>query len=503
MARPRQAQSTRRRPAAGKKKAAAASSVAPRAPSILAWEDDPGKPTAARRPISRPVPKLGSAPLPIRIVGTAPARRQFEVGSPEFRYWATAEALRRAADFWAAVLPKGTKWQPSNGARLPVRLDDGLDFNAFYDRDGLHFFHGRAKGITFYSGESPDVVCHELGHAILDALQPQLWDVLAGEAAAFHESFGDMSAILTALQLRSLREEVLTETGSRIDRSSRLSRLAEQLGWAIRQGHPDAVDADCLRNASNSWFYSDPNFLPPVAPATMLSSEPHSFSRIFTGAFLEILAGMFLAQPKHDQASLLATTRDAAAILIGGIKTSPIVPTYYSQVAAHMLDVDLTQHGGRYRDALKSAFVRHGVLSIQAATSPPPPKSPAAARRALATLAPGAQEAPLARIALSAAYLGLPQELLVSAASHPKRFAVAGAAPEGGATDSRSHDVDAASFLEDLVRRGRVDYGDHAVPGAAVLAPRARKTHAVVRDAGQLVLVRRYFDCGFDCGSGH
>jgi hypothetical protein len=34
---------------------------------------------------------------------------------------------------------------------------------------------------------------------------------------------------------------------------------------------------------------------------------------------------------------------------------------------------------------------------------------------------------------------------------------------------------------------------------AAVLVPGARKTHEIVREDRQLVLTRRYFDCGFDC----
>jgi hypothetical protein len=380
-----------------------------------------------------------------------------------------------------------------------VHLDEDVDLNAFYDRNGLHFFHGIANGTTVYSAESPDIACHELGHAVLDALKPQLWDAMSAEVAAFHESFGDMSAILAALQLKSVREEVLSETAGKLDRSSRLSRLAEQLGWAIRQAHPDAVDRDCLRNASNSFFYSDPMMLPPSAPATQLSSEPHSFSRVFTAAFLETLTGMFLSHAKRDEAALLATAMDAGKILVNGIKASPVVPSYYSQVAAHMLDVELAQFGGRYRNALKSGFVRHGVLSLQAATSPPPPQAPRAARRAFAEIAPGVEDTPLTRIALPAADAGLSQDLLVSAASQPKRFAVAGAAPDLGGAESPGHDKAAASFLEDLVRRGRIDFSDHADAEAAVLVPGARKTHEVDREEGQLVLNRRYFDCGFAC----
>jgi hypothetical protein len=86
------------------------------------------------------------------------------------------------------------------------------------------------------------------------------------EVAAFHESFGDMSALLSALQLPSLREGVLAETGGVLHRASRLSRLAEQLGWAIRQSVPSAVEPDCLRNAVNTFFYRDPDTLPTMAP---------------------------------------------------------------------------------------------------------------------------------------------------------------------------------------------------------------------------------------------
>ena len=460
---------------------------APKA-SILGWEDDPGEPGTARHPSARPRPALSSAPLPVSIAGKAPPAREFKIGSAEFRYWAAADALGRAAQFWGTIVPKGTRWHSTNGTRMPVQLDEDVDLNAYYDRHGLHFFHDTVRGLTVYSGESPDVLCHELGHAVLDGLRPQLWDAMSGEIAAFHESFGDMSAMLSALQLRSLREEVLAETASRPERSSRLSRLAEQLGWAVRQGHPDAVDRDCLRNASNSFFYTDPIKLPPTAPATMLSSEPHSFSRVFTGAFLDLLAGMFRLQKKRDQTGLLDAARDAATILVTATKASPVVPAYFSQIAAHMIAIDASDFGGRYRDALKSGFVRHGVLSLQAATSPP-------------QLARDVEDGPLARIALPAAHLGLPQELVVTTASHPKRFAVTGSDADVGVTESPGHDDAAASFLEDLVRRGEVDFNDHAVADAAVLAPRRRKTHEVVRERELLVLVRRCIDCVL-CGGG-
>src|SRR5262249_49286990 len=136
-----------------------------------------------------------------------------------------------------------------------------------------------------------------------------------------------------------LREGVLAETGGVLHRASRLSRLAEQLGWAIRQSVPSAVEAGCLRNAGNIFFYRDPETLPTTAPATSLSSEPHSFSRVFTGAFFEGLAGMLVMKDTRNEAALLEVSQDIGAILVEGIRAASVVPTFFSQVAATMLGV--------------------------------------------------------------------------------------------------------------------------------------------------------------------
>ncbi len=246
-------------------------------PGIAAWEDDPHSSSAAE-PVGRPVPSLDHAGLSLVIVGRQPDARLYPPGTHGFRYWTAADSLARSVRYWGRGVPAGTRWH--NRRALSVDLDAGDDLNAYYDRQELCFFHARVAGTTVYSGESPDVVCHELGHALLDAVRPQLWNAASIEVASFHESFGDISAILSALDLPSVREDVLRSTGGRVSRASRVSRLAEQLGWAIRQSHPDAVDPDCLRNAANSFFYRQPEGLPPMAPASALSSEPHSFSRV-------------------------------------------------------------------------------------------------------------------------------------------------------------------------------------------------------------------------------
>jgi hypothetical protein len=134
--------------------------------TISAWQDDPASGLGV---ISRPVPDLSKAPLKYQIKGAAVAPAMYAQGTPQFRYWTAAEALRRGGDFWAPLLGV-TKWEP--GPVLGVSLDKGVDLNAYYDRTELAFFHQKLGKVTYYSGESPDVVCHEMGHACLDAHHP-------------------------------------------------------------------------------------------------------------------------------------------------------------------------------------------------------------------------------------------------------------------------------------------------------------------------------------------
>jgi hypothetical protein len=448
---------------------------------ISVWIDDPG---SGQAPIRVAAPVLrGQSVLPLAF-GKAPA--DGPRGSAGFRFWTAAEALRRGAALWASVLPKGTRWWLKKA--LPVKLDAGDDLNAYYDRSSLSFFHSEVDGRVLYSGESPDVVCHELGHAVLDAVRPELWDAMSDEVAAFHEAFGDVSAVLSALQLEAVRKALLAAS-PRLYRASFVSRLAEELGWGIRQSHPDAVDADCLRSAVNSFAYRSPETLPASGPASLLSSEPHSLSRVFTAEFFEAVSNMLASRgAKPSEPDLAQCSRDAAALIAAAAAAAPIVPEYFSQVAAHAIEADARLFKGRYRDALQSAFVRRGILSVRGAVASASgrrtPRTARAKRRLTPVVVPelGLGETPV--------LLQLPDE--------GKRFAVRGAAPSFGEAPGRSSDDAARQFLTALFRRGRVALADdraRALP--AVRHAFARKTHEI-RGAtgGNLVLSRRCFDCG-------
>lgn len=455
---------------------------------VAGWEDDP----ASGVPTLRPVPDLSKTPLAFSFPKPAPTPEQYQPGTSQFRYWAAAEALRRGADFWAKLIPL-SDWEV--GPALRVILDEGDDLNAYYDRKALNFFHGPSPSGTVYSGESPDIVCHEMGHAILDSFKPQLWGAASDETAAFHEAFADISAILSALQLQSLRIAILNDTGGHLYRTSRLSRLAEQLGAAIRAQQPDAVDPDCLRNAVNSFVYQDPNNLPQSAPASQLSSEAHSFSRVFTGAFYEALGGLLAiaaSDPAHpNEQELLAVAGELAGILVTAIKAAPVVANWYAQVAGGMVQASAAVNKA-YPAVLKGVFVRRSILSLQSATSVE------SLQKAMAGLAPVEELAAesLVRVAMPASHYGLDQPLVVETASNARSFLATSAALDASQIQPANAVSAAQAFVDDLFNRGRVDYAGVGRPEARIEHGRRLRSHRLVKRGNVVHLERVLFDCG-------
>lgn len=502
--------------------------VAPPPAMISTWEDDPfseATPTADP-PVSALVDQAVTAPAPNaalswQITGAAPAAGQHQPGTPEFRYWNVQESLAGCIGHFVPLMPQGTRWS-SVSTPLPVNLVAGNNLNARYTRFfGLQFYRSDVRNTPIFSGESPDIVRHELGHALLDALRPELFEATSAEVDGFHEAWGDMTAMLAALARPSYRDRVLAETNGRLRTNSRLSRLAEQLGWAIRQGSPDSVDSDSLRNAANRFSYVPPGSLPSRAPMTVLASEPHSFARIFTGAFLDALAAMAGVAGQPDAATLATVSQDMAQLLVDAVLTAPVTPTYYSQVAAAMVQAAAARKAGLYQSALRGAFVGRGILDLVAArnleAAAVPSLQPVQPVAAGAAPSPGDRGASLVLDyggtvsggfrADAASAPALPQETVHAefldrpiscyVAAEPARFHVAPITV--GSADPTTDAVESArQYIASLIQLGRIDPGPAAsmVRGPVVQDGRERHTHRLEEEAdGGLVLRRIGFQC--------
>lgn len=308
--------------------------------------------------------ELGDPPYVIEGRRYAPA--PYAPGTLEFQYWQGEVALSRTIRVWEDLFDRDfAAWQ--GGRPLRVMLRAGKDLNAFYDRKSLQFFYDVDKetGRTVYAAESLDIVAHEVGHAILDVYQPGYWSSIDLETASFHEAFADCSALLTTLTDAAVRRAFLEETRDSLRRSNLVSRLAEALGRAIynNYGPGSLSDPTRLRDANNSLRYAPPEELPSGVPDDELSGEPHSFSRVFTGAFYDVLAWLLAREMKKDptETGLERARRRAGRLLGRAVETLPPGDARYHTIALRMREIDQTEEGGVASIGIEEGFARHGI----------------------------------------------------------------------------------------------------------------------------------------------
>jgi hypothetical protein len=463
--------------------------------SVLTWADDPA---SGFPPLVVGAPNLAGGRLPIRILDPAPPPREYLTGTAEFRYWAAGAALSRGVDFWAGVLPPGASWR--TGPTLPVRLDRTQFIGGRYLRQGgLEFYHETAAGRTVFGCESPDLVCHELGHAVLDSIRPEIYHVPAFEQAAFHEAFGDISALLCSLQVPQVRAAVLAETDGRLRRDSRVSRFAESIGWVQHQKNPSLSSDRYLRNAANEFTYQPPTSRPTGGPHTDLTSQPHNFCRVFTGAFLDMLDGLLHVVSQQPQERDLAEASELSArILVLAVISAPITSAYFAQVAGHMVG-----HAGRVsaspplRDqlvaAVSSAYVRRGILSNQSAFG----------AGALSSMLDGhaaADDGELPTISVQGGLFGLAERGLRVRApvQGDGRIDVRATGVNAEESPAVSGEETVHRFLEFLLSRGQLDLGEFGGGTVGLTHPQIYKTHTVIAGKEGVYLKRLGFGCGFD-----
>ena len=154
--------------------------------------------------------------------------------------------------------------------------------NAYYERDShsLQFFSFEVDGKTIHTSLSRDIVAHETTHAIIDGIDPDLYDALDPQSLALHEGIADLVAVLLAFESSRLRLAVLNRTHGRIDESNAFSSIGEQFGDAIAHGPKPGY----LRNLCNDVKL-------PVDPDRE-DPEPHALSQVISGVLYELLIEM-------------------------------------------------------------------------------------------------------------------------------------------------------------------------------------------------------------------
>jgi len=258
------------------------------------------------------------------------------------------------------------KWAMVNNLIVIPRA--GNDLNAFYDRGGLKFFffqNPETKKVL-YTCESADIVAHEFGHAFLDILRPDLFSIQSYEAWAYHEAFGDVTAILSIMQWDQVLDRAIAETKGDLMKSNIVSRLAEEMGQIIYQltGGKQGHMAFALRDASNNFKYVEPEKLKDDTKDDVLSRECHNFSRVWTGAWYEVMVRMYQQNVKDGMAPkpALILARDTAATYVLHASLYADTIRFFDAVARQMMHFDKVNNEGKYQDVMSEVFERRNIL---------------------------------------------------------------------------------------------------------------------------------------------
>ena len=164
--------------------------------------------------------------------------------------------------------------------------------NAYYERSShsIQFFSFDADGKTIHTSLSRDIVAHETTHALIDGIDPDLYDALDPQSLALHEGIADLVAMLIAFDSSRLTHAILDKTRGRIDKSNAFSSIGEEFGDAIARGQKPGY----LRNLKNA-VKLDPR---PGHEET----EPHALSQVISGLLYDLLVEMH-EQFKRDYAT--------------------------------------------------------------------------------------------------------------------------------------------------------------------------------------------------------
>jgi len=180
--------------------------------------------------------------------------RHFEVALGRKIVWRERVLPPRRAK---GVRPAGD-WTHEFVRRLRIYPHAFRDANAYYDAEKKAVLFGyfaaadQSQGANYPGGLvftclSPDIVAHEMTHAILDSLHPRYMEDTNADVAAFHEGFADIVALLQRFTFRELVEQQLFATGGRLDRYSVLGELATQFGEALDENR------GALRSMIGQW----------------------------------------------------------------------------------------------------------------------------------------------------------------------------------------------------------------------------------------------------------
>jgi hypothetical protein len=330
-------------------------------------------------------PAVDKARLNESLAPNADGNFIFEQGTPGFHAANSFSAVARTIKFFEEGTGMNISWSFKK-PQLDINPDAGEMLNAYYQKGegSVNFFHSTDPKTqqVVWSGDSGEVVSHEVGHAILDAFRPAYLMNWRTDCGAFHESFGDMLALVMSLQDDRVLAKVVEQTGGDMTKPNLASNLGEELGITINDtSGKNRTGGDYTRTAINSLKWADPKTLEnnPEDP-NQLGSEVHNFSRLWTGAFYDVFAGIVAENRAAgmDPATAIREASNEGLRMLGRlVKGAPRFDFTYKDMAKAFIASDRDGNGGKHVDLITRSYKNRLILPAdftpaQAGPSPAP-----------------------------------------------------------------------------------------------------------------------------------
>ncbi|MEQ9244380.1 MAG: hypothetical protein RLO21_00170, partial [Nitratireductor sp.] len=313
----------------------------------------PNDPRAGQPPMAiiQPHAKRPAGRADFAYQNSAPEGRYGE-DSDEFLYWQCREAALRAVDLWEEIDDDPlASWQSGEQLKLIQAVPNNPELNAFYDRASLSFYKVKGDDFSCHTGASTDVVAHEAGHAFLDAIRPDLWGAFFAEQGAFHEAFGDCIAVMTALEERATREELLAS--DLLAQQNFVETTGEDLAHGVRELISENHNAAVPRTAFNRYQWALPSSLPVDGGPGELINEVHSLGMIFSGCFYDTILNIFDTYEDRTEVDLQKASWKAGRILAAAARKAPLQSRFFMSVGNAMLLADRELHDGENAEAIR------------------------------------------------------------------------------------------------------------------------------------------------------
>jgi len=267
------------------------------------------------------------------------------------------------------VLGRKVTWG-FNAPQLLVVPRAGWWANAYYERrsHSLQFFSFRAHGKLVHTSLSRDIVAHETAHALIDGIDPDIYDSLDPQALALHEGVADLTAVLIAFRSGALVEAVLNKTGGSIENSTKFSAIGEQFGREI----DPTRKAGWLRNLLNDDAL-DPNGDPADEP------EAHELSKVLSGVLYRLMCELhgnyktrFAARdhkPEFEVSglALFGAAQQFKRMILRGLDYLPPGEITFADFGRAILAADQASFpDDKWRRWLRANFVKRGIVRSEA-----------------------------------------------------------------------------------------------------------------------------------------